>query len=185
MKKAMILAILLCIGFASLHAENTAVFKTRPGMVILGGSFTFTYVQAFVEHGFGFLELHAGPLFGQFITKDTCVFTHLEFGFQVSFPNLDWNGKLSLGVQGRYFFNTEETVNFYLGLDVNFGFYLVPDYSQMREHLMTGPVAGFFIPFNEKTGLDITLYPLFYLPLNSTQPFAMTTFISVAMFSVL
>ncbi len=185
MKKALIMCVLLACGFTGLHGEEEKSFKTRPGMVILGGGFALTYVQSFVENGYGKLDLHAGPLYGLFITKDTCVFTHLDFGFQLFFPGLEWMGKLALGVQGRYFFSTEERVNFFMGLEVNFGFDLVPDYARMHEHLMTGPVAGFLIPFNRKTGLDITLYPLFYLPLNSTQPFALATFVAISMFSVL
>jgi hypothetical protein len=185
MKRFLLLILLLCIGIGSICGDTEKKFKTGPGMVILGGAFTFAYVQAFVENGFGYLNMNAGPLFGQFLTKDTCIFTHLQFGFEVIFPSLNWNGQLSLGVQGRYFFSTEETINFYLGIEVSFGFNIVPDYSKMQEHLFTGPVLGFFLPFNEKTGLDISLTPLFYLPLNSQQPFAMTSFVSMSMFSVL
>lgn len=185
MKKALLSAACLCILLSGLRAETGPRFKTQPGMAVLGGSVSLTYTQAFTDNSTGLLDLHVSPMYGVFITKDTCVLTHLDFGFQILFPSLDWIGRFGLGVQGRYFFSTEEASNFYLGIEANFGIDLVPDYSQMHEHIMTGPAVGFFIPLNEKTGLDLTFYPLFYLPLNRTQPFAMSTYLSIAMFSVL
>ena len=185
MKKAFLLVLCTCLLPVCVVADAGPSFKTQPGMAVLAGSFSLTYSQAFVDYSTGELHLHAGPLYGVFITKDTCVLTHLDFGFQILFPDLTWTGSLALGVQGRYYFSTEETVDFYLGIEARFGLDLTSDYSQMHEHVLTGPAIGFLVPFNAKTGLDITLYPLFYLPLNRTQPFGMTTYISLAMFSVL
>jgi hypothetical protein len=184
-RKPLFVILLCCVCIASLAAADEPRFKTKAGSVILGGAFSFAYLQTLLEGGNGFLDLRTGPMFGTFLTKDTCVLTHLDFGFHVDFPSFAWNGTFVFGVQGRYFFTTEETVNFYLGVEVEFGLRLLPDYTQLNEHLLTGPVAGFFIPFNSKTGLDITLFPLFYLPLNSHQPFAMLSYMSVSMFTVL
>jgi hypothetical protein len=131
------------------------------------------------------LNFRLSPIFGQFITKDTMLFTSFEFYMQIGFSPSTYTGGINISAQGRYFFSTQATINFFLGLDVGFGIDLTWDYSNLHEHLITGIVAGFFLPFNQKIGLDLSLNPLFYIPLNSRQSYGMYTVLAVGILSSL
>ena len=177
------MVLVLCLCTSLLSGQDK--FKTKPGMIFLGGGASIGFSQEFNASNENVLGIELRPLFGQFLTRDTLLFTHLGFAMKAGFTHQSFTGSLSIGAQGRYFFSTEETINIFLGLDIQFGLDLGAAYGKLNEHVLTGIVGGVFIPFNEKIGLDLSLTPLVYLPLNTYEPARMVIFTSVGILSTL
>jgi hypothetical protein len=182
-RKAILILMAACFLTGSACGEGK--FKTAPGMAMAGGAVSINQMQGFGTTAFSILSININPIFGQFLTKDTLLYTFCAFQFNVNFNDQTWNGGIDLGAQGRYFFTTDAAVNFFLGLQISFGLKLVPDYRSLQEHAMTGVVFGMFVPMNEKVGLDFSFNPIFYIPLNTYQPFAMLVSLSAGVISTL
>jgi hypothetical protein len=182
-RKIILILMAACILTGSACGEGK--FKTAPGMAIIGGAVSINQLQGFGSTSFSILSININPIFGQFLTKDTLLYTFCAFQFDVNFNDNTWIGGIDVGAQGRYFFTTDAPVNFFLGLEISFGLKLVPDYRYLQEHVMTGVVFGMFVPMNEKVGLDFSFDPVFYIPLNSVDPFAMLVSLSVGVISTL
>lgn len=184
MKKPLVcILVLLCLTPGLFFAQTD--FRTKPGLVVVGGNASFLGYFTFNSDGKGLLKLGLNPLFGQFITRDTMLFTHLVFNLTIGLSDSFLNGDIGIGAQGRYFFSTEEAFNFFLGVEVQFGMQITPSFSELREHLLTGPVVGFLIPMNDKICFDLSLSQLVYLPLNTYEPMAMLVFFSFGVISTL
>jgi hypothetical protein len=190
-KKAFIVLTILLLFCLNLEAQTTEKFKTKPGMVFIGGGLSLSFMQNFSNNSSTLFSIDLNPLFGQFITKEVMLFTHLGFSIKnysastTSFTYPDWNGSLNIGAQGRYYFSTEEAVNFFIGLDVTLGLDLAASYDHLNEHIITGLIGGIFLPLNQKIGLEISLAPFFYLPLNTYQSWALFIPLSLGILSTL
>jgi hypothetical protein len=182
-KRAVIILLAFCL--ASGAACGQAKFKFAPGTVVVGGSVSMSMLQSFNSSPISFLTVSVTPLFGQFLTKDTMLFSFCNFQLNVDFNSWAWEGGLDLGAQGRYFFSTDAPVDFFLGLMVAFGLKLRPNYAALQEHVVTGPTLGLFVPMNDKVAFDFSFNPVFYIPLNSYQPFAMYISVSAGIVSAL
>ncbi len=183
-KKAVVILLALCLVSPAGWAQSK--FKFAAGTAILGGGLTVSFVHGFSPSSpLSVLSIQISPRFGQFLTRYTMLFTFCNFQLDMNFYDGMWSGGLDLGAEGRYFFSTEGAADFFIGLDAAFGLKLVPDFSALQEHLLTGVALGLFVPMNEKVAFDFSLNPVFYIPLNSYQPFALFISLKVGIVSAL
>ena len=169
----------------SLEAQEVDKFKTEAGMVFLGGEIALSFHSSFSGEQRAVLNLHFNPLFGQFLTRQIMVFTHLDFNLDIglSFPLVE--GFISIGVQGRYYFFTGGVLNFFTGLQLAFGSKITDNINNLHEHIACGLVGGLFFPVNERIGFDLSLSCLVAFPLNTIDPANGRAFLALGILSII